>query len=41
MKPIASAIVCITVLYWVDITFYGGIYFRATTAVIFHILNGH
>jgi hypothetical protein len=39
MKPITSAIVCIAVLYLVNMTFYDGKYFDATTAVISHILN--
>jgi hypothetical protein len=39
MKPIASVIVCIAVLYFVDLTYVDGKYFDAATAVASHILN--
>jgi energy-converting hydrogenase Eha subunit B len=39
MKPIASAIVCIAVLYFVDLTYVDGKYFDAATAVASHILH--
>ena len=34
-----SAIVCIAVLYLVDMSFFDGIYFNAVKAVIFHLLD--